>query len=670
MRFPPSFLEDIRARLPVSEVVRQRVKLRKSGREWVGLSPFGSEKTPSFFVNDQKMAWFDFSSGKNGNIFDFVMATEGLSFPETVERLARDAGVPLPARSVDGERQEKRRAGLQEVLEWACAFFEAELRGARGAKGRAYLATRGISDASRATFRIGYAPAERHALRDALAAKGASVEVMCEAGLLIHGEDIAVPYDRFRDRVMFPIGDRGGRVIAFGGRALEKDAPAKYLNSSETPVFHKGRMLFNHHRARKAAHEAGRVIAVEGYVDVVAMHAAGFPETVAGLGTALTAEQATLLWTMSPEPILCFDGDKAGRKAAYRAADMALPLIGPSKTLSFALLPEGQDPDDLLRAAGPDAVRAALGQAIPLVDLIWSRETEGRSLATPEQRVGLERDLAAVSAAIADEALRRHYRAHFDGKLRALFGIAEPSDGQGRGRAGHHGRADQYGQGAGGAGQARRGGFTGRGGSGRGPSGRGFPGGAVERLGYLSAPITASSSLARSAAFPGHAGLPPREAMIMAILLAHPVLAADHVEELAALDLAAPDLTALRDALIDLVHDGVGSSAVLRASLAEAGHQPVLVKLGRSGAGTAWYSRPDAAPQDAASVLRQALTLHHKTRALHKELAFAEAALALDANEANMARMRDIQEQLGALPGMEAAIEGFGSSSGRSSAPL
>ncbi len=674
MRFPPSFLEDIRARLPVSEVVRQRVKLKKSGREWVGLSPFGSEKTPSFFVNDQKMAWFDFSSGKNGNIFDFVMATEGLSFPETVERLARDAGLALPARSADSERQEKHRAGLHEVLEWACAFFEAELRGGRGAKGRAYLATRGIADASRAAFRIGYAPAERHALRDALAAKGAGVETMCEAGLLIHGEDIPVPYDRFRDRVMFPISDRGGRVIAFGGRALEKDVQAKYLNSPETPVFHKGRMLFNHHRARKAAHEAGRVIAVEGYVDVVAMHAAGFTETVAGLGTALTAEQAALMWTMAPEPILCFDGDKAGRKAAYRAADMALPLIGPSKTLSFALLPEGQDPDDLIRAAGPDAVHAALGQAMPLVDLIWSRETEGRSLATPEQRVGLERDLATVAAAIADEPLRRHYRAHFGGKLRALFGIAEPSNGQGgqgRARQGEYAQTGQRDQGQNGLRQRgqgqygqRRGGFGGRGGA------------FGERLGYLSAPITASSSLARSAAFPGHAGLPPREAMILAILLAHPALAADHVEELAALDLVAPDLTALRDAVLDLVHDGggsgigAGSTGALRASLAEGGHQPVLVKLARSGAGAAWYSRPDAAPQDAASVLRQALTLHHKTRALHKELASAEAALALDANESNMARMRDIQEQLGALSGIEAAIEGFGSSSGRSSAPL
>jgi DNA primase len=664
MRFPPSFLEDIRARLPVSEVVRHRVKLRKSGREWVGLSPFGSEKTPSFFVNDQKMAWFDFSSGKNGNIFDFVMETEGLTFPETVERLAQDAGLPLPARSVETERQEQKRAGLQEVLEMAAAFFQAELRGSRGGKARAYLDGRGITQTSRTEFRMGYAPAERFALRDALAAKGASVETMCEAGLLNHGEEIAVPYDKFRDRVIFPIADRGGRVIAFGGRALEKDVQAKYLNSPETSVFHKGRVLFNHHRARKAAHDKGRVIAVEGYVDVVAMHAAGFVETVAGMGTALTEEQLALLWQMSPEPVLCFDGDKAGRKAAFRAADLVLPLIGPGKTLAFALLADGQDPDELIRSRGAAAIDEVLAGAMPLVDLIWTREIEGHPLATPEQRAALERDLAAIASSIRDESLRRHYRAEFDQRLQALFGIAAPSHGGGHGGGGQGG-GGQGGGGQGGYDRARRGG---------GPQRRGaFRNGgfAQERVGYLSAPIAASSSLTQSAAFrPGHAGLPPREAMIMMILIAQPALIADHAEELAGLDFSSRDLVPLRDALLDRSHDGIGSSLGLRADLGEAGFLQVVAKIDASGAGSAWYSRPDASPQDAATVLRQALTLHHKTRALHKELLSAETALATDASEANMARMRDIQDQLGALSGTEAALEGFGTSSGRSNTTL
>jgi DNA primase len=636
MRFPPSFLDEIRARLPVSEVVRRRVKLQKSGRELVGLSPFGQERTPSFFVNDQKMAWFDFSSGKNGNIFDFVMETEGLTFPETVERLAQDAGLTLPARSPETERLEQRRAGLHEVLEWAAAFFEKELIGPRGSKARAYLDSRGVTAASRATFRIGYAPAERHALRDALAAKGASVETMCEAGLLIHGEDIPVPYDKFRDRVMFPIADRSGRSIAFGGRALEKDVQAKYLNSPETPVFHKGAVLFNHHRARKAAHETGRVIAVEGYLDVVAMHAAGFPETVAGLGTALTEEQAALLWKMAPEPILCFDGDKAGRKAAFRAADMALPLIGASKTFAFALLPEGQDPDDLIRAAGPTAMREALAEAKPLVDIIWNRETATRVLTTPEQRVALERDLGAISATIRDDALRRHYRAEFDQRLRALFGTGARND---------HFRARQP--------------FVRR---------AGRPGYAPQdRVGYLSAPILASASLTRSAAFGTGSGngVPPREAMIMLLLLAHPALVRDHVEDLATLEFDAASLGAFRDFVLDLAQDDESSPTTLRDQLVEAGFAPILAKLDASGSGAAWYLRPEAAPEDAAAVLRQALTLHRKARALHRELLSAEMALATDASEANMARMRDIQEQLGTLTGTEAAIEGFGVLSGR-----
>lgn len=638
MRFPPSFLDEIKARLPVSDVVRRHVKLMKSGREWKGLSPFGAEKTPSFFVNDQKMAWFDFSSGKNGNIFDFIMATEGLSFPETVERLARDAGLDLPERSPETERQEQRRAGLHEVLDFAAQIFEQQLRGERGSRARAYLAGRGIALETQKQFRLGYALGERHALRDALAAKGASVETMIEAGLLIHGEDIPVPYDRFRDRIMFPIADRGGRVIAFGGRALEKDVAAKYLNSPETPLFHKGGMLYNHHQARKAAHDKGRIIAVEGYIDVIAMHAAGFPETVAGLGTALTPDQAALLWSMASQPVLCFDGDKAGHKAAFRAADMALPLIGPEKTLAFALLPEGQDPDDILRTAGPSAVEDALRAALPLVDLLWSRALEGRPLTTPEHRAALERDCAETAAAIRDEALRRHYKAEFEQRLKALFGPPER----------HY---ERRGPGA-------------RGGAGRGASGRG--GNGTERLGYLFAPLTVSASLTQSPAFrPSAAALPAREALILTLLIAHPHLILDHAEDLAGLDFAAKDAAPLRDAMLDFVQDDVPLSSSLRAALSDQGFDATLNKLDKIGLNFGWYIHPDAALADADAVLRQALTLHRKARALHRELLSAEAALALDASDANFARMQDIQEQLNALSGMEAAVEGFGASSGR-----
>src|SRR5579863_2667429 len=422
MRFAPSFLEELKARLPVSDVVRRKVKLMKAGREWRGLSPFTSEKTPSFFVNDHKMAWFDFSSGRNGNIFDFLMATEGLSFPEAVERLAAEAGLALPKASPEAEAQDKRRASLQEVLEWAARFFESELMHERGAKARAYLAGRGLGPEIQKRFRLGYAPGDKFALRDALAAKGASAEMMIEAGLLISGDDIAVPYDRFRDRVMFPIADRAGRIVAFGGRALEKDVQAKYLNSPETPLFHKGSLLYNHHNARQAAHEKGTVIAVEGYVDVISMSVAGFANTVAPLGTALTEAQCALLWKMAEEPILCFDGDRAGRKAAYRAIDTALPLIGPGRSLRFALLPEGQDPDDLARSGGTEAVEAVLDQALPLVDLIWLRETEGGTPTTPERRAALESRLGELCSLIQDPTLRRYYAAEFQSRLANLFG--------------------------------------------------------------------------------------------------------------------------------------------------------------------------------------------------------------------------------------------------------
>src|SRR6201990_2101694 len=277
MRFTPEFLEELRARLPASEVVGRRVKLKKSGREWRGLSPVQQEKTPSFFVNDQKQAWFDFSSGLNGNIFDFVMKTEGVSFPEAVERLASMAGVPLPAVTPDAARHEQRRKTLHDVMELAAKFFADTLASRNGARARGYLADRAITPATQLQFRLGYAPADRFALKEHLGGQGISTDDMVEVGLLIGGEDIPVPYDRFRDRVMFPITDFRGRVIAFGGRALEKAVPAKYLNSPETPLFHKGSNLYNGATARQAAHEGATLVAVEAYVEVVAMVSAGIP---------------------------------------------------------------------------------------------------------------------------------------------------------------------------------------------------------------------------------------------------------------------------------------------------------------------------------------------------------------------------------------------------------
>lgn len=646
MRFPPSFLDDIKARLPVSDVVRHRVKLVKAGREWKGLSPFNAEKTPSFFVNDQKMAWFDLSAGKNGNIFDFLMETEGLSFPEAVKRLAQEAGLALPSPSPEAEAREKARATLHEVLDLAASYFSAQLLGKQGGSPRAYLAGRGIDAELQNQFRLGYALPEKYALRDHLAGKGVSSQAMIEAGLLIHGEDIAVPYDRFRDRIMFPICDSGGRVIAFGGRALAKDVPAKYLNSPETALFHKGAILYNHHNARKAAHESGQIIVVEGYVDVIAMTSAGFPAVVAPLGTALTPDQSELLWKMAEEPILCFDGDRAGRKAAYRAIDMALPLIGPGRSLGFALLPEGRDPDDLVRAGGHEAASQLLSHVLPLADLIWIRETENKVFATPERRAGLERRFGDIAREIRDETLRRHYQAEFKARLFEFFN----------------------------RGGSRR--FA------RERAARGFAyNSRLQKFGEpqsnLAAPPMVSQSLANSSLFrPGTPSLLPREGLILLLLLNHPGLIDRHAEDLAEIEFSSSQAGALRDALLASAgHDPTTEPGLdepsLRAVAEEQGFGPILLKLDMMAAHAShWYIQAGAAEADADEVLKQALSLHRRAKALHRELQLAELALGKDSSEANLGRLKDIQAQLSSLGGTEAALEGFGARSGRPSGTL
>jgi DNA primase len=625
MRFSPSFLDEIRARLPVSEVARQRVRLKKEGREWRGLSPFNAEKTPSFFVNDQKGFFHDFSSGKHGDAFKFVMETEGVSFPEAVERLAAMAGIPLPTPSPDQDAREKKRASLVEVLELATQFFEARLADKDGARVRAYLAGRQVTPALQKEFRLGYSPAERYAVRDHLAARGVNREAMIDTGLLVHGDDIAVPYDRFRDRVIFPIQDRSGRVIAFGGRAMEKDVQAKYLNSPETPLFHKGQSLYNHHRARKAAHETGRVVVVEGYMDVIAMAGAGVAECVAPLGTALTPEQCELLWRMAEEPILCFDGDKAGRKAAYRAIDTALPLMSVGRSLRFALLPEGIDPDDLARSAGPAGVAELLDSALPLIDLLWMRETEGHAFDTPERRAALEQRLGAAVRTIREEALRRYYEQEVWARLRQFF--SRP--GAGRAFVRNNRRF----------------------------GGRGFPAPA-------SGAIEISPKLARSPLLAQRTAIPAREAMILLVLLNHPGLIGAHAEDLAHVELASPEARRVRDFLIR--HEETTEPDELAHMLDEAGLEPVYRRLQNMTAlSSLWSVRAEASDADAEATLRQALVLHRKSGALHTELQNAEAALAREASEHNLARLRDIQAQLSALEGTEAVIEGFGEASGR-----
>ncbi len=639
MRFTPNILDEIKARLPVSDVVRRRVKLQKSGREWKGLSPFGTEKTPSFFVNDQKGFYHDFSSGKHGDIFSFLVETEGLSFPEAVERLASEAGVYLPAESEEAVRQDRQRASLHEVVELAAGYFEEQLQGRAGAKARGYLADRGLGPALQKQFRIGYSLPERFALRDWLAGKGVSAEAMCETGLLNHGEDIAVPYDKFRDRVMFPICDRSGKVIAFGGRALEKDVPAKYLNSPETPLFHKGSILYNHHTARKAAHDAGTVIAVEGYVDVISMSAVGFANTVAALGTALTPDHCELLWRMAEEPILCFDGDKAGRKAAARAIDNALPLIGPGKSLRFAFMPEGQDPDDLARNGGHDAIAAVLASAKPMVEVLLQRELETGPVDTPERRAGLEKRINEVLRLIPDEQLRRYYREDIFQRLAAMMpGAARQKQPW----------------------QNRRMPFV-PGQRGRFQSGRQEP-----ETGYRSKPLMAGPGIQRTQVFARVGALALREAQILLAFAFHPDILARHVEELAELDFASPDAMKLRDGLIACAAADPADHIELRKQLVALGFGDALQKVeAMTAIAKLWNVQPEAASEDVKATLNQVMALHRRARSLHRELKSAEFALGQDPSEENFSRLQEINLELVGLEGREAALEGFGIMSGR-----
>jgi DNA primase len=638
MRFPASFLDDLRARLPVSEVVGRRVALKKAGREWKGLSPFNKEKTASFFVNDQKQAWFDFSSGKNGSIFDFLMMTEGVTFPEAVERLAAMAGVSVPKSSPEAEAREERRKTLHEVVELAAKFFEATLAARAGAKARGYLADRGIEPKTQLKFRIGYAPPERYALKEHLGAQGVSTEDMVEAGLLVSGDDIPVPYDRFRDRVMFPITDLRGRTIAFGGRALEKDVQAKYLNSPETPLFHKGSNLYNGAAARQAAHSGAPIVVVEGYIDVIAMVTAGYEAAVAPLGTALTEDQLALIWKMTDEPVLCFDGDGAGRRAAYRAVDLALPHIKPGKTVKFALLPEGQDPDDLMRSSGREAIAEVIGAARPLAEMLWQRETEAGGFDTPERRAGLDQRIADVANQINDPSVRKYYRQDLDERVRALFAPApRPANENRRGWEGRSNTRDRW---------------KGRG---RSPAQRDIP--------AVPSPRLAASPLVRGM----RSALPAREALILLALINHPWLLDTHAEELTELEFRHADGDRLRAAVLDAAAtEHPVSPVAMRAAIAARGQGALLARVEQAITHPSdWPARETAAPEDVSLWWTHVVSLHRKSRTLHKELKDAEAALGNEPSEENLAWLRDVQGRLAALEGSEALIDGFGALSGR-----
>ena len=420
IRIPDGFVEELKARIRPSDVIGRKVKLKKQGKEWVGLSPFTNEKSPSFYVNDQKRIFKDFSSGIGGDVISFVMETERLSFMEAVEKLADEAGMQLPKATAADEETYDRRKRLYECCEAACKFFEDRLRAAEGSEARAYLEGRGLGAGAWARHRLGYSPDDWRKTIDHLKAESFGMQEILDAGLAVQKEGGGEPYDRFRGRVIFPITDVRGQVIAFGGRGLQPDAKPKYLNSNDTELFHKGRVLYRYKDARTAFGDTdeGGLIVCEGYMDAIALAEAGFGHAVAPLGTALTEDQLGLLWRAGPEPVLCFDGDAAGLRASYRSIERALPFLEPGRSLFFCLLSGGMDPDDLIRQSGPEAMRSALEQSIPLVEVLWRRERDAEAIDTPERQAGLEARLMQAAGLIKHAAVRSAYERDLKSRMK------------------------------------------------------------------------------------------------------------------------------------------------------------------------------------------------------------------------------------------------------------
>lgn len=414
MSLSPQFLDELRARTLLSALVGRTVKLQRAGREFRACCPFHNEKTPSFYVNDDKGFYHCFGCSAHGDAIRWLTDHRGLPFIDAVRELADAAGMAMPAPDRQAAERAERASGLHDVMAAASRWFEEQLAGIDGSEARAYLARRGIADTSRARFALGFAPDRRGALRQALDRFGD--DLLIEAGLMISVDD-KQPYDRFRGRLMIPIRDTRGRVIAFGGRIIgakeSGGGEPKYLNSPDTPLFDKGRTLYNLDLALTAARKAERIIVVEGYLDVIALDAAGIGEAVAPLGTALTEAQMERLWRIVPRPLLCFDGDSAGQRAATRAAHRALPLLTPGNSLDFVHLPPGQDPDDLLRGGGRAALDPLLARPEPLAERLWRHELAQEAADTPESRAGLRRRLAERAASIADRDVREQYQAEF-----------------------------------------------------------------------------------------------------------------------------------------------------------------------------------------------------------------------------------------------------------------
>lgn len=431
MSLPPGFLDELRTRISLSQVVGRKVTwdLRKSnqgkGDMWAPC-PFHQEKSASFHVDDRKGFYYCFGCHAKGDALTFVKETENVSFIEAVEILAREAGMPMPARDPQAAQKADRRTQLAEVMEEAVKWFRLQLRTAAAAPARDYLDRRRMSPQAQDRWEIGFAPDQRQGLFHALTQKGIAPDLIVDSGLCAKPDDGGPPYDRFRGRIIFPIRDARGRAISLGGRAMDPNARAKYLNGPETELFDKGRNLYNIGPAREAAGKGQPLIVAEGYMDVIALSEAGFKAVVAPLGTAVTEDQLRLLWRIHPEPVISLDGDKAGFNAALRVIDLALPMLEAGQGLRFALLPQGLDPDDLIKAQGAPAMQKVLDDAQPMVNLLWRRETDGKVFDSPERKAALDKTLRAALMRIKDPSIRGHYGEEVKRLRQGLFTPARP----------------------------------------------------------------------------------------------------------------------------------------------------------------------------------------------------------------------------------------------------
>ena len=600
MAFPSHILDDLRDRVPLSDLVGRRVKLIKRGREFTGLCPFHNEKTPSFTISDDKGFYHCFGCGAHGSVFDFLMRTEGLGFVEAVEKIADLAGVKLPPRSAEDRERTEQRMVLLDLTELVAGWFESQLAGQGGKPARDYLASRGLDDGMIEKFRVGFAAPSRTALKEAMLARSVNEDALIEAGLLIKPEDGGATYDRFRNRIIFPIADRRGRVIAFGGRALGDGKP-KYINSPDTPLFHKGRTLFGLARSREAARAEASVVVVEGYMDVIALAAVGLDHAVAPLGTAITEDQIRELWRLAPEPVLCLDGDEAGLRAAVSAADRALPLLKPGHSLRFALLPAGEDPDSLVRHGGAGALKPFLDNALPLADVLWRNAVNRRTLDTPERRAALERELSELVGRIGDATVRGYYREYVNQRLGDMFGDRRNSAAP---RSGTPGR--------------RR-------------DGRGF---------------------GRRLAGPKEGPSYRRERLLAVTILHHPELLDRLAEDFAEVPLTDAALDGLRTAILEIAGSVAElDSAALKYHLTDRGYAAILEKIaGPEVVALERFARPEADLMDAQMGWVHTLARHQRAVNLPEELEAAGRNFGADSSSKTKTRLSVLIKREDELP--------------------